>query len=108
MFCPFAQTYRTTEPAELYDKIARVRQLQYEERTNYVDNGTFTPMILSSTGGMGGEMELAVKHLAQALAEKRGQEYSLMAGVVRTRFAFATARSALVCLRGSRSRFQHG
>ena len=108
VFYPFAQTYKSTEPAKLYDKIARVRELQYKERINIVDNGSFTPMIMSSTGGMGDEMDNAVKHLAQTLAETRKQEYSLMAGILRARFAFATARSALVCLRGSRNRCTHG
>ncbi len=40
------------------------------------------------------------------LAEKRGERYADVMSLLRCRFAFAIARSALVCLRGSRSRFQ--
>ena len=35
-----------------------------------------------------------------------GERYCEVMGLLRCRFAFAMARSALVCLRGSRSRFE--
>ena len=44
--------------------------------------------------------------LALLLAEKRGERYADVMGLLRCRFAFSIARSALICLRGSRSRFQ--
>ena len=71
-----------------------------------VDTGSFPPMIASSTGGMGPEMQMALKHLALLLAEKNGEKYADVMSLLRCRFSFAIARSALVCLRGSRSRFQ--
>ena len=40
--------------------------------------------------------------LARRLAEKRNESYSSVAGLLRCRFSFAMARSALICLRGSR------
>jgi len=60
-------------------------------------------MIMSSTGGMGVDMQRAVKHLAKTLAVKRNETYSKVAGLVRCQFSFALARAALMCLRGSRS-----
>ena len=53
-------------------------------------------------------MQIALKHLALLLAEKRGEKYADVMSLLRCRFAFSIvqARSALVCLRGSRSRFQ--
>ena len=68
-----------------------------------VDAGSFTPMIASSTGWMGPEMQMALKHLALLLAEKNGEKYADVMSLLRSRFS---AKSALVCLRGSRSRFQ--
>ena len=58
---------------------------------------------MTSTGGMCDEMSIAIKHLARLQSEKRNETYSKTVGVLRCRFAFAIARSALVCLRGSRS-----
>ena len=51
--------------------VQEICQREYEERINFVDAGSFTPMIASSTGGMGPEMQMALKHLAYLLlAEK--------------------------------------
>ena len=79
----------------------------YEERINRVDNGSFTPMVMSTAGGMGPEMCIAIKGLAAAIAEKEGSEYSEVVSVLRARFSFAAARCALVCLRGSRTLFNN-
>ena len=65
-----------------------------------MEDASFTPMIMSSSGGMGPEMTIAFKFLAAWLAEKGGGDYSATIGVLRARFSFAAARSALVCLRG--------
>ena len=73
-----------------------------------VDNGSFSPMILASTGGIGDQMSMALKVLAERLAGlDDDEEYSEVMGMLRSRFAFAIARSALVCLRGSRSLWNH-
>lgn len=48
-------------------------------------------------------MAVAIKHLAERLAEKRKENYSEIVSVVRCKLSFAIMRAALVCLRGSRS-----
>ena len=107
IFYPFASSYLSTSIPALYRKFVKERKREYEERINVVDAaGSFTPMIASSTGGMGPERQIALKHLALLLAEKRGEKYADVMSLLRCRFAFSIARSALVCLRGSRSRFQ--
>ena len=106
IFYPFASSYLSTSIPALYRRFAKERKREYEERINVVDAGSFTPMIASSTGGMCPEMQIALKHLALLLAEKRGERYADVIGLLRCRFAFSIARSALICLRGSRSRFQ--
>jgi hypothetical protein len=106
VFYPFASSYLSTSLPALYKRQAGDRKRQYEERINRVDCGSFTPMVASSTGGMCMEMQIALKYMAGLLAAKSGDRYSEVMGMLRCRFAFAMARSALVCLRGSRSRFQ--
>ena len=83
--------------------MSKARKREYQERINQVDNGSFTPMILASTGGTGEEMDVALRILAAKLAEKNNEAYSHVMGDIRARFAYAIARSSLVCLRGSRS-----
>ena len=60
-------------------------------------------MILSSSGGMGPEMNIALKHLARLVAKKQNVQFARVAGYLRAMFSFETMRMALICLRGSRS-----
>ena len=60
-------------------------------------------MVMSSTGGMGKHMTAAIKRLAVKISEKRNESYSLVICMLRCKLVFAMMRSALVCLRGSRS-----
>ena len=60
-------------------------------------------MVMSSTGAMNDEMSMAIKHLAKLSSRKMKIDYSKVIGILRCQLAFALARSALVCLRGSRS-----
>ena len=68
-----------------------------------VEDGDFTPMVMASTGAINDEMSMAIKHLAKSLSRKIKQDYSKVIGILRCQLAFELARSALVCLRGSRS-----
>ena len=103
---PFASSYLKLAPAELYEHVAHLRKMEYEQRINQVDNGSFTPMIMLSTGGMGAEMTIAMKHLARKLADKRKESYPAVATLLRCSMAFNVERSSLVCLRGSRARHE--
>ena len=76
------------------------------ERVLQVEDADFTPMILSSSGGMGAEMSMALKHLGEKVAEKCNLVYSKVAGYLRAMFSFEMMRLALIRLRGSRSRFK--
>ena len=103
VFYPFALSYVLLAPDKAFDRVAKQRKREYEERINLVDNGSFTPMIMPSTGGCGQEMSVALKVLAAKLSALTGEAYSKVLGGIRARFAFELARAALICLRGSRS-----
>ena len=68
-----------------------------------VEQGIFTPLIFSSTGGMGAECKLYHKRLVKLLALKKGESYATPMQWVRAKVSFALIGSALLCLRGSRS-----
>ena len=59
-----------------YRQHSREKKRAYEERITRVDNGSFTPMVMSTAGGMGPEMSIAIKLLAVALSEKEESDYS--------------------------------
>ena len=62
----------------------------------------FTPLVFTTTGGMGKECIRYHSRLAELIAAKKGEQYSQTISWTRARTSFALLRSALVCLRGSR------
>ena len=69
-----------------------------------VDQGTFTPLVFTTTGGMGKECQRYHARLAELIAKKKGEEYATTITWIRTKISFAILRAALLCLRGTRRR----
>ena len=67
------------------------------------ERSTFTPLVFTTTGGMSNECHRYRSRLAELLAVKKQESYASTIAWIRTRVLFAILRSALVCLRGSRS-----
>ena len=103
VFYPFVSSLANKTVDASFSHMSKARKREYLDRVTQVDNASFTPMILASTGGTGDEMDVALKVLGAKLAEKNNEVYSHVMGDIRARFAFAIARSSLICLRGSRS-----
>ena len=76
----------------------------YEERIREVEHGSFTPLVFSSSSGMGKAATTTYKHLAQLLSEKWSSPYSLVMGWLRCSLGFSLLRSSIMYIRGSRSR----
>ena len=103
VFYPFASSHCNKNISQLYKNAEKKKKREYGQRVNEVNDGDFTPMVMSSAGGMGKEMSIAIKHVAALIAQKRNETYSVVVAVLRAKFSFAIARAALICLRGSRS-----
>ena len=78
------------------------KKRHYNRRILDVEHGAFTPLVFSTTGGMGPECERFHKEVAKRLSEKRSEPYSQTMSYIRSRISFSLLRSALMCLRGSR------
>ena len=50
----------------------------YEQRVREVENGSYTPLVFSTSGGMERAATVAYKRLATLLAVKRDQPYSVV------------------------------
>ena len=57
----------------------------------------------TTTGGMGEECMRYHNRLAELVAEKKGEDYATTVSWIRSKVSFAILRSALLCLRGSRT-----
>ena len=68
-----------------------------------MEHSTFTPLVLSTTGGMGRAATTFYRRLAAMLSEKRDVPYSKMIGWIRCRLSFALLRASIMSVRGARS-----
>ena len=74
----------------------------YGERILHVDQGSFTPLVFTTSGGMGPKARCFYSRLADLMSEKKHQPRSQVVAWMRCRLSFSLLRSALLCLRGTR------
>ena len=67
---------------------------------------TFTLLCVSVDGMLGSEAAFFVKRMSDFLAAKWERPYSVVSGWVRARLSFAILRAALLCVRGSRTKWR--
>ena len=67
-----------------------------------LEKASFTPLVFSTTGGMGGEAERFYKQLATKISNKSGQRYSDTIAFIRRRLRFDLLRTCLISLHGFR------
>ena len=96
MFNPFASSYAASPLTQCYRRAELDKRRKYDERIWEVERGTFSPLIFSSSGGMGPTTRVVYK-------QKRDHPYSQVLHWIRIKLCFSLLRSAVMCLRGSRS-----
>ena len=97
VFYPHARSYQSRSLPSLYKRFESEKKREYGERINTVES------MVIHTPGMGHEATVVVRKLASALASKRRETYSRVINWLRCRLSFSLARSAIRCVRGSRS-----
>ena len=103
-FNPHAPSNKAITPYSLYQKHEREKRRDYDQRILQIEHGSFSPLVFSTTGGMGRTATTVYKRVAGLIAEKKGQDYSQTLRWLRCRLNFALLRSFIMCLRGTRSR----
>ena len=81
------------------------KKRQYNSRVMEIEQGTFTPIVLTVKGVMAPEGSKYHKTLAQKISVKTGEKYEDVNRLIRIKTSFLVQRAALLCLRGSRSVF---
>ncbi|XP_048582338.1 uncharacterized protein LOC5520811 isoform X1 [Nematostella vectensis] len=97
-----AESYRDMNIDQIFRQ-HETEKRQYATRVLEVEQASFTPLVFGSTGGMASECQQFHSRLAELIAEKKGELYSTTVSWIRAKVSFAILRSALLCLRGSRS-----
>ena len=103
IFSPFAPTYSGTHLSSVYRRHEMEKRRCYDERIWVVEMGSFSPLVFSSSGGMGPSATTFYKHLASLIADRNDQPYSRVLYWIRCRLGFSLLRSSIVCLRRARS-----
>ena len=99
---PNADSYRELSPKQIFQPHENEKKRQYSRRVLEVEQGTFTPLVFTSTGGMADECKRFHSRLVYLLALKKGDDYATTISWIRAKVSFAILRSALLCLRGTR------
>ena len=103
VFHPNAPSYRHTSIPTMYRKHEQAKKREYGDRIREVEMASFTPLVFATTGGMGREATAFYKRLADLLANKNNVAYSTTMAWMRCSLSFSLLRSAVMCIRGSRS-----
>ena len=104
IFNPMAQSNRDQDLLAAHRRNEQDKKREYDERIREVEQGTFTPLVFTSSGGMAPQAITFYAHLAQQLSEKKKQPKSSVVGWMRCRLSFSLLRSAILCIRGTRSK----
>ena len=101
---PNADSYKELSPKQIYKLHEDEKKRKYTSRIIEVENATFTPLVFTTTGGMSQECQRYHSRLAELISSKKQENYATTIAWIRTKVSFAILRTALVCLRGTRSR----
>ncbi len=103
VFNPLAPSNRHAQLSSAYRKHERIKKRMYEQRIREIEHATFTPLVLSATGGLGNEANTFYKRLASLLATKWSNPYNSTVRWLRCRLSFSLLRSSIMSIRGARS-----
>ena len=106
-FNPCAQSNCRSPLATVYRRHEQEKRRHYEERVREVEHATFTPLVLSVTGGMGRAATTFYSRLASMISEKRSTQYSNTLNWIRCKLSFALLRASIMSIRGTRSSRNH-
>ena len=104
IFNPTAQSCRNQSLPACYRRHELEKRRHYEDRVIQIEHGCFTPLVFSTSGGMGPSASIFFKRLASLLSMKKNAHYGSVMSWIRCKISFALIHSAILCLRGTRSR----
>ena len=102
IFDPMAACHRELSLHAAHLRNEQEKTRVYADRIQHVDQGSFTPLVFTTSGGMGPKAKCFYSRLAELISEKKKQPRNYIVAWMRCRLSFSLLRSALLCLRGTR------
>jgi len=106
VFNPYAPSNMNSISAA-YRRHDNIKWCAYGQRIREIEHASFTPIVMSATGGLAPEATTFYGRLASLLASKWGDEYCVVMGWLRCCLSFSLLRSAIMSVRGTRSSVGH-
>ena len=107
VFNPNAKRCANIKLSKAYEINEKEKKKTYNERILQVEHGSFTPLLMSATGGMSCECKKFYLRLAEMICMKRKTNYNVTITWIRRKMVFSLIKSIGICIRGSRSVFQN-
>ena len=98
-----ADSYRDLDLKQIYKQHENDKKRLYTQREMDVEQGTSTPLVFTTTGGIEEECKRYPNRLAQLVAAKKGEDYATTSSSTRSEISFAIVRWAILCLRWPRT-----
>ena len=87
---------------QVFRKHEQEKKRVYNDRIIQVEKSTFTPLVFSTSGGIGRETETLHKRLVKLISDKKGTHYCGTMSHVRRKLLFPILRTTLAAIRGFR------
>ena len=107
VFNQITKRYTSIELSKAYEINEKEKKKTYNEHILQVEHGSFTPLIMSATGGMSRERKKFSLRLAEIICKKRKTNYNVKPIWIRRKIPFSLIKSIGICIRGSYSVFQN-
>ena len=107
VFCPLSATNSSRSLQMCYKENEDIKKRKYDERVREVEHSFFPPLVFSSSGGCAPIASLFIKRLSLLHSEKFNTQYNTTINFIRCQLSFSILRSAIRCLRGSRSPYRN-
>ena len=102
-FLDVTPSYRDSSIPSVYHRHELHKKREYGERVREVEQASFTPVVFSTTGGMGREALTFYHRLANMLSRHSSTSHSGTLACIRCALSFSLLRSATMCIWGTRS-----
>lgn len=103
VFSPFMQSYQNASFSQCYKKNELEKKRTYDQRIREVKHRSFSPIVFSTSGGMGPTVNVMYKRIASMIAKKHDKRYSKTLHWIRCKLSYSLLCSATMCIRGARS-----
>ena len=76
------------------------KKTEYLQRVVQIEKASFTPLIFSTSGGMGKEADKFIRKVAEKISLKRKEHYSIVVNFRRRRYRFDLLKTCVISMRG--------